>query len=69
MKRIDPKGEKFDHEYSEHMIKDHESAVKLFQKQAKDGDAKELKDFAAKTLPTLEEHLKMSRNLKSRKKT
>jgi putative membrane protein len=62
------KGEKFDSEYAQHMVDDHEKAVTLFQKQAKSGEAKELRDFAAKTLPTLEEHLKMAQALKDRKK-
>ena len=62
------KGDKFDSEYAQHMVDAHEQAVKLFQKEAKQGEAKELKDFAAKTLPTLEEHLKMARDLKDRKK-
>ena len=62
------KGEKFDDEYAQHMVNDHEKAVTLFQKQEKHGEAKELKDFAAKALPTLEEHLKMARALKDRKK-
>ena len=62
------KGEKFDSEYAQHMVDDHEKAVSLFQKQAKSGEAKELRDFAAKTLPTLEEHLKMARALKDRRK-
>ena len=62
------KGDKFDSEYSDHMIDAHEQAVKLFQKEAKQGEAKELRDFAARTLPTLEEHLKMARDLKDRKK-
>jgi putative membrane protein len=50
------------------MVEAHQTAVSLFQKQAKHGEAKELRDFAAKTLPTLEEHLKMARALKDRKK-
>ena len=29
-----------------------------------DGESAELKQFASKTLPTLEEHLKMARDLK-----
>ena len=62
------KGDKFDSEYAQHMVDAHEQAVKLFQKEAKQGEAKELKDFAAKTLPTLEEHLKMARELKDRSK-
>lgn len=61
------KGEKFDAEYASHMIQAHETAVSLFQKQAKQGEAKELRDFAAKTLPTLEEHLKAARALKDGK--
>ena len=62
------KGQKFDSEYAQHMVNDHEKAVTLFQKQEKHGEAKELKDFAAKTLPVLEEHLKMARALKDKTK-
>jgi putative membrane protein len=61
-------GEKFDREYAEHMVKDHEKAVSLFEKQSKSGDADELKQFASKTLPTLQEHLKMARSLNTSKK-
>lgn len=43
------------------MVDDHQKAVTLFQKQAKHGESQELEDFAGKTLPTLEEHLKMAR--------
>ena len=61
-------GEKFDREYAEHMTKDHKKAVSLFEKQAKSGDADELRQFASKTLPTLQEHLKMARALNTQKK-
>jgi putative membrane protein len=61
-------GEKFDREYAQHMVKDHEEAVSLFEKQSKKGDADELKQFASKTLPTLQEHLKMARALTQQKK-
>ena len=61
-------GDKFDREYAEHMVKDHEKAVSLFEKQSKSGDADELKQFASKTLPTLQEHLKMARSLQGQKK-
>ena len=50
------------------MVKDHEKAVALFQKQAKSGDSPELKEFASKTLPTLQDHLKMARDLSPQKK-
>ena len=61
-------GPKFDHEYSEHMVKDHEKALALFEKQAKKGDSEELKQFAAKTLPVLQAHLKLARSLTAQKK-
>jgi putative membrane protein len=56
-------GAAFDRAYIQHMVKDHEADVKLFSTQAKQGKDPELKAFAAKTLPTLEEHLRMVRNL------
>ena len=59
---------RFDHEYAEEMVDDHEKTVKLFRKQAEKGDNAELKQFAAKALPTFEEHLKMSRDLKNETK-
>ena len=61
-------GARFDQDYAQHMVKDHEKAVALFEKQSQKGDSDELKQFAAKTLPTLQEHLKMARSLTSQKK-
>lgn len=57
-------GDKFDREYASNMVKDHEKDVSAFEKQAKKADSEELKQFAAKTLPTLQEHLKMARAMK-----
>jgi len=37
----------------------HRSSIKLFEREASEGSDPELKAFAAKTLPTLREHLKM----------
>jgi putative membrane protein len=54
------KGEEFDKEYSKCMVKDHKKAVSEFKKEADKGDDADLKAWAAKTLPTLEHHLKMS---------
>lgn len=48
----------FDRMYMAHMTGDHRKAVSLFEKQAKSGDDAELKAFAQKTLPTLQDHLK-----------
>jgi putative membrane protein len=61
-------GEQFDREYAQHMVMDHEKTVALFQQQASKGQAEELKAFVSKTLPTLQEHLKMARSLAGQKK-
>jgi putative membrane protein len=61
-------GGDFDREYAQAMVKDHERAISLFEKQSKKGDAEELKQFAAKQLPLLQEHLKMARGLTDKKK-
>ena len=54
-------GEKFDKIYArEAGVKDHKSAVALFSRQAQRGNDPDVKAFAAKTLPTLQEHLKMA---------
>jgi putative membrane protein len=42
------------------MVEDHNKAVKLFQQEERSGHNTELKQFAQKTLPTLEEHQKMA---------
>lgn len=57
------KGDKFDREYAKFMVKDHEKAVKLFEKESQKGDSGELKAFASKTLPTLQDHLRMAKDL------
>jgi putative membrane protein len=56
-------GAAFDRAYSKEMVKDHEKDVALFQKQSMRGADSDLKSLAAKTLPTLQEHLQMARAL------
>ena len=56
-------GADFDKDFSKMMLKDHEKAVDLFEKQSTKGTDPELKAFAAKTLPALQEHLQMARAL------
>lgn len=56
-------GSQFDMEYVKMMIKDHEKAVALFQKESTSGKDAEAKDFAVKTLPVIQNHLDMSRSL------
>lgn len=55
-------GAEFDKEYMTAMVKDHEDDVKAFETQSKDGNDPDVKAFAAKTLPTLQEHLQMARD-------
>jgi|SRR6478672_6987041 putative membrane protein len=55
-------GAQFDREYMTHMVSDHKKDVSEFQKAAKSAKDSEVKNFAATTLPTLQEHLKMAQN-------
>jgi putative membrane protein len=57
------KGADFDKAYAAQAVKDHEAAVSLFKEEASSGSDADLKAFAAKTLPTLEDHLKMAKML------
>ncbi|MDT7808125.1 MAG: putative rane protein [Acidobacteriota bacterium] len=52
-------GAKFDKEYVRMMVKDHREDVAEFQKEASRGMDADIKSFAARTLPTLQEHLQM----------
>jgi putative membrane protein len=55
-------GADFDREYMKLMVKDHDMAVALFEKQAKTGKDTEAKAWAEKTLPTLREHQTLARD-------
>jgi putative membrane protein len=59
-------GKAFDEQYMREMVDDHNKAVKLFQQEERSGHNAELKQFAQKTLPTLEEHQKMAQELSRR---
>ena len=54
------KGAAFDKAYMDHMAKAHLKAVALFQQEAKEGQDPDIKAWAAKTLPTLQDHLKVA---------
>jgi len=56
-------GKDFDKEYVNTMVKDHKTDVKEFQNAAKDLTDPDLRTFAKNTLPVLEEHLRMVRDL------
>ncbi len=52
----------FDRSYLKLLEVDHKSDIADFEKQAKNGDDRDLKSWAAKTLPMLKEHLAMVQN-------
>ena len=56
-------GTDFDKAYMKHMVSDHKKDVSLFEKESKSGKDPELKAFAAKTLPTLREHLQLAQQV------
>ncbi|MGH9559727.1 MAG: DUF4142 domain-containing protein [Bryobacteraceae bacterium] len=55
-------GNDFDKAYITAMIRDHEKDIAEFQKEAKSGMDPEIKELAAKALPTLREHLQLARD-------
>ena len=56
-------GADFDREYTKMMVSDHRKDVSEFEKQSTRGIDPDLKAFASKTLPTLQEHLRMAEAL------
>jgi putative membrane protein len=52
-------GVTFDRAYVSDMLADHRKDVAAFKREATSATDSDVKQFAAKTLPTLEEHLKM----------
>ena len=56
-------GAAFDKAYMSAMVKDHEKDVSEFRKAARSAGSSEVKSFAEQTLPTLEEHLKLARDV------
>ena len=61
-------GAEFEREYVKAMVEDHEKDVQAFQAQAGAGTDAEVKEFAAKTLPTLQSHLQMVRDMQNKMK-
>jgi putative membrane protein len=49
-----------DRAYMTHMVADHKKDIAEFEREASSGQDADLKAFAAKTLPTLREHLKLA---------
>ncbi len=56
-------GDAFDKAYMSMMVKDHEKDVKEFEEASKNADDADLKAWAGKTLPTLQHHLEMAKDI------
>jgi putative membrane protein len=56
-------GPDFDRMFLKQMVKDHEEAVHLFTEAARHCRDEQLKQYATRTLPHLQEHLQMVRRL------
>ena len=56
-------GDKFTKAYHKDQVSVHKTAVSLFERYAKNGGDPALKACAATTLPTLQRHLQMAKDL------
>jgi putative membrane protein len=56
-------GKAFDREYIKSMITDHTKDISEFQRAASQATNPDIKQFAADALPTLQDHLKMAREI------
>jgi len=59
-------GAEFDKAYMKDMVEDHEKDVAEFDKVSTTGQDSDLKAWAAKTLPTLKEHLQHAKSVSSK---
>jgi putative membrane protein len=56
-------GADFDKQYMAHMVSDHQKNVAEFKKASESAQDGEVKAFASKTLPTLQEHLSRAQSI------
>ena len=59
-------GAKLDTEYADDMVEEHEKAVKEFREAARELKDPELRAWAAKTLPMLEQQLDQAKQVKAK---
>lgn len=60
-------GAQFDQAFIKDQVRDHEEDVRRFQAEAQSGSNAQVKSFASSTLPALQEHLTMAKELKKSK--
>ena len=62
-------GADFDRAYASEMVKDHKKDVADFKREARGAKDPDLKAWAGKTLPTLEDHLKAAQDMQAQVKS
>lgn len=60
------RGRAFDRAYAQAMVADHQEDLRAFQEEAQNGTDPEVKAFAARHVPVLQEHLRMAQQLPQR---
>jgi putative membrane protein len=60
--------EDFDKKYLNLVVQDHQEESSAFEKEAKSGDDADIKKWAAKTLPTIKQHLAVAKDALSKVK-
>jgi putative membrane protein len=58
-------GPDFDRAYSQEMVKDHQKDIAEFKKGETSAQKPEVKEFAQKTLPTLQSHLELAQHMQA----
>lgn len=56
-------GAEFDRAYMNHMVRDHKKDVKEFERESQKAADLDVQSWASKTLPTLQEHLRMAQDI------
>lgn len=56
-------GSQFDQKFIQAQLQDHKKAIALFEKQLNEGQDPQLKEFAQKTLPVLQDHMRVAEDL------
>jgi putative membrane protein len=56
-------GADFDKEFAKMMVDDHQKTITMFEKEASSGSDPDIKNWASKTLPTLQSHLAEAKTL------
>ena len=61
-------GKDFDKGYIKDMVEDHEKDVKEFEKASKEAQDPDLRSWASKTLPVIQDHLRMAKQIAAKLK-